>query len=102
IVRRVGLSRNAGHRLDQFSYAIDAPVPLGIEFLLVDFQPRLKRSETSDDFLFTDFHGPAHSSFARTAVQQSRLNQVFATQEKAAALGAAESFSTRKAVEINS
>src|SRR6266536_2909325 len=102
MLRNIDVSLDLGHCVHQLSNSIYAAVPFGIELLLIYFQPGLERRQATDDFFFSDFHGTAHRSFSRTAIQEGGLDEIFPAQKQAAALRAAKSFSTRKGVKVNS
>src|SRR5437763_914497 len=57
---------HARHSFHQLPDAIHAPIPFGIELVLIQTEPGLERREATDHFFLSDFHRPAHGSLPRT------------------------------------
>ncbi len=93
---------HARHSFHQLPDAIHAPIPFGIELVLIQTEPGLERREATDHFFLSDFHRPAHGSLPRTGIQQRRLDQILSAEKQTAALWSAQSLAAREAVEINS
>src|SRR5437588_6828120 len=93
---------HARHSFHQLPDAIHAPIPFGIELVLIQTDPGLERREATDHFFLSDFHRPAHGSLPRTGIQQRRLDQILSAEKQTAALWSAQSLAAREAVAINS
>src|SRR5579871_7051042 len=102
IIRDEDIRLDSGNGLHELANPFYAAIPFGIEFLLIQAQPRFKSGQASDDLLLANLHRTADCSLSRIRIHEGGFNQVFSTQEKTAALRTGQALAAGEAVKINS